>query len=100
MRDRTRTRVFTRASRHWLVTLLATAVVAAAPMPAAAQVVPGSGTWSPGPNAAGDNTYAGNVDQPATGSTIPAGTAFHVTGWVVDTTAEARAGLDDLNVYL
>src|SRR5919197_5387830 len=97
MRDRTR--VLTRARRHWLVLVLGMAV-AALPTPAAAQVVAGSGNWSPGPNAADDNTYAGNIDQPASGSTIAAGSAFHVAGWVVDTTAEGWAGIDEINVYL
>jgi hypothetical protein len=69
-------------------------------LPAAAQSVPGSGGWAPGPDAAGDNTYAGVVDQPANGAGIAAGSAFHVSGWAVDTTAEGWAGFDALNVYL
>ena len=80
--------------------LLAAALVLNAAVPAAAQSLPGSGSWGPGPDAVGDNTYAGVVDQPANGATLAAGAAFHVSGWVVDTTAQGWAGFDDLNVYL
>jgi hypothetical protein len=80
--------------------LVATVLVLGGALPAAAQSVPGSGGWAPGPDAAGDNTYAGVVDQPANGSGIAAGSAFHVSGWAVDTTAEGWAGFDGLNVYV
>ena len=80
--------------------LLASVLAFYGALPVAAQSAPGSGSWSPGPGAVGDNTYAGVVDQPANGSTVAAGSAFHVSGWVVDTTAEGWAGFDDLNVYL
>ena len=80
--------------------LLTFVLVLAGALPAAAQSVPGSGGWTPGPDAAGDNTYAGVLDQPANGASIAPGAAFHVSGWAVDTTAEGWAGFDDLNVYL
>ena len=83
--------------------LLASALVllgGALPTAAQAQSAPGSGSWAAGPDAIVDNTYAGFVDQPANGGTVPAGSAFHVSGWVVDTTAEGWAGIDALNVYL
>jgi hypothetical protein len=82
-------------ARHLLI-LLALAV----PIPAAAQALPGGGSWAPGPDASGDNTFAGVIDQPANGSIIAAGAAFHISGWVVDTTAQGWAGVDDLNVFL
>lgn len=66
-------------------------------MPAAAQSLPG-GDWSPGPNALGDSTLAGFIDQPASGATVRAGAPFHVGGWVVDTAAEGWAGIDGVQV--
>jgi len=67
--------------------------------PAAAQPIPGGGGWTAGQGAAGDNTYEGFVDQPLDGAMLPAGAAFHVSGWVVDTAAEGWAGIDDLQVW-
>jgi hypothetical protein len=80
--------------------LLATVLILNGALPVAAQSIPGSGSWTAGPDGAGDNTYAGVIDQPANASSIAAGSAFHVSGWVVDTTAQGWAGFDDLNVYL
>lgn len=80
--------------------LAAILLAGGAAVPAAAQSVPGSGGWTAGADATGDNTYAGPVDQPTNGSSIGAGSAFHVSGWIVDTTAQGWAGIDDLNVYL
>jgi hypothetical protein len=68
--------------------------------PASAQQIPGGGDWAPAADAAGDNTYEGFIDQPASGASIPVGQPFHVSGWVVDTTAEGWAGIDDLQVLL
>ncbi len=65
----------------------------------AAAQTPG-GDWSPGPGAAGDNTYEGFIDQPARGATIAAGSSFAVSGWVVDTTAQGWSGIDDVQVLL
>ena len=66
---------------------------------ASAQSLPG-GDWSPAAGAAGDNTYVGFVDQPASGATIAAGASFQVSGWVADTTAEGWSGVDDVQVLL
>jgi hypothetical protein len=48
----------------------------------------------------GDNTYQGFIDQPASGATLAAGAPFQVSGWVVDTTAQGWAGIDDVQVLL
>ncbi len=54
--------------------------------------------WTPGPNAAGDNTYAGFVDLPPANATVPTG-GFQVLGWFVDMTAQGWAGADDVQVF-
>src|SRR4051794_24885021 len=66
---------------------------------ASAQSAPGAG-WSPEAGAYGDTTYRAYVDQPAAGANISAATAFHVNGWVVDTSAEGWAGIDGVQVML
>ncbi|MCA1647777.1 MAG: hypothetical protein LC797_20715 [Chloroflexi bacterium] len=68
--------------------------------PAGAQQVPGGGGWAPATatGAAGDNTYQGFVDQPSNGASVPLGSAFHVSGWFVDSTAEGWVGADDVQV--
>ena len=63
-----------------------------------AQEVPGGGGWSPAASAAGDNTYQGFIDRPSDGASIPLGSTFHVSGWVVDTSAQGWAGIDDVSV--
>jgi hypothetical protein len=55
-------------------------------------------TWTPGPGAAGDNTYAGFIDVPPANATVPTG-SFYVAGWFVDTTAQGWAGADDVQVF-
>ncbi len=55
-------------------------------------------TWTPGPGAAGDNTYAGFIDVPPATGTVPTGN-FQVAGWFVDTTAQGWAGADDVQVF-
>jgi hypothetical protein len=84
-----------RLDRWWLVVALCALGLA---QPAAAQDVAGGGGWSPVADAAGDNTYQGFIDQPAAGASIPLGSSFRVTGWVVDTAAEGWAGIDDVQV--
>ena len=74
---------------------LATAVVA---LPGSAQSNPFT-TWTPGPDAIGDNTYTGYIDVPTSNATVPLG-GFSVFGWFVDTTAEGWAGADDVQVWL
>lgn len=66
---------------------------------AQAQSLPG-GDWSPAAGAAGDNTYVGFIDHPTAGASIAAGASFTVSGWIVDTTAEGWAGIDDVQIVL
>jgi hypothetical protein len=87
-----------RSARWWLVGLLALATSLATASGAAAQEVPGSGSWSPAAGAAGDNTYAGFIDLPASGPSVPQGSTIHVSGWAVDTSADGWAGIDDVQV--
>jgi hypothetical protein len=58
--------------------------------------LPNSTGWQPGPDGTGANTYQGMVEQPS--SVVP-GTAFVVSGWVVDTTALGWAGIDQVALY-
>jgi hypothetical protein len=55
-------------------------------------------TWTPGPGAAGDNTYAGFIDVPPANTMVPTGN-FQIAGWFVDTTAQGWAGADDVQVF-
>lgn len=87
-------RAVVRVLPWWLVAVFGLGLAPAA----LAQAVPGGGGWSPGPDAAGDNTYQGFIDQPADGASIPLGTTLHVSGWMVDTAADGWAGLDDVQV--
>src|SRR5579859_1704407 len=68
--------------------LLGPAVVAADPLT----------SWTAGPGAALDPTYAGFVDVPAMNATVPTG-SFTVAGWFVDQTAQGWAGADDVQVW-
>jgi hypothetical protein len=88
-------RTLARSTRWWLAT--AALALSLAP-PVAAQEVAGGGGWSPGAGAGGDNTYQGFIDMPSNGASIPLGSPFHVSGWVVDTTAQGWAGIDDVQV--
>jgi hypothetical protein len=58
-----------------------------------------AGDWQPGPYAILDNTYAGSVDLPVAGSTIPSNQPMTVTGWVIDRSAQGWGGIDDLHIY-
>jgi hypothetical protein len=71
-------------------------VAASVPVSGMAQT-PG---WQPGPDGILDNTYDGFIDQPTSGATVPASGTFTVMGWVVDTTAQGWAGIDNVQVYL
>jgi hypothetical protein len=93
MKDSVRT--IARAATWWLAAAVCALSLAA---PVGAQQVPGADGWSPAANAAGDNTYQGFIDRPGNGETIPLGSLFHVSGWVVDTSAEGWAGIDDVQV--
>jgi len=59
-----------------------------------------AGDWQPGPGGILDNTYAGFVDVPSGGSTVPGSGSFTVAGWFVDKTAQGWAGADDVQVWL
>src|SRR5262245_29366069 len=54
--------------------------------------------WTPGPNAALDNTYTGYIDSPTMNSTVSTN-GFNVTGWFVDKSAQGWAGADDIEVW-
>ncbi len=83
--------------KRMVLTLLASvAVVATMAAPASAQT-PG---WQPGPEAALDNTYAGFIDVPTNGATVPGSGSFTVAGWFVDQTAQGWAGADNVQVWL
>src|SRR5579859_696078 len=90
-------RSLARSARWWLAAATCAYALSLAP-PAAAQQVSGGDGWSPAAGAAGDNTYQGFIDQPSGGATIALGALFHVSGWIVDTTAEGWAGIDDVQV--
>jgi hypothetical protein len=82
-----------------LVALLsAVSVLLLASVPAAS--AQSAADWSPGPGAILDNTYAGFIDLPPAGSTVPGGGTFTVAGWFVDKTAQGWAGADDVQVWL
>jgi hypothetical protein len=55
--------------------------------------------WSAGPNALGDDTYAGFVDTPVSGASVPPNRTVVVTGWVLDRTAVGWSGVDAVEVY-
>ena len=84
--------------RHVGSLIAAVIAVVLLAQPAAAQEVPGGGGWTGLAGAVGDNTYQGFVDAPAAGATIPLGSAFRVSGWFVDMSAEGWAGADGVQV--
>lgn len=57
------------------------------------------GDWQPGPDAILDDTYAGSIDVPGNGSTLPSNQSVTISGWVVDRDAEGWAGIDNVHVY-
>lgn len=77
-----------------LQALLLVLVLAAAPSARADFVDP----WSPGPDASGDDSFAGFVDAPATGALLSSSAPIEVRGWVVDQTADGWAGIDQVQV--
>jgi Bacterial Ig domain len=58
-----------------------------------------SADWQPGPGGILDNTYAGFVDVPPGGGTVPGSGSFSVAGWFVDKAAQGWAGADDVQVW-
>ena len=86
----------TRFARGGLVAVaILTAGLMSMPFTASAAL----GDWSPGPNAAGSNTYAGQIDLPTPGAVVFATGEFEIRGWVVDQSAQGWAGIDDMDVY-
>src|SRR5437868_2106516 len=87
-----------RMPRLHLIGSLSTVIVllVAFAVPVSAQ----SAGWQPGPGAILDNTYAGFIDVPANGATVPGSGSFTVAGWFVDKTAQGWAGADDVEVWL
>jgi hypothetical protein len=81
----------------WRVLVLVCLLLAAAAGPAYADQ---SSPWSPGPNAAGDDTYSGYIDAPISGTSVLPNSTVTVRGWIVDRTATGWSGIDDVAVYL
>ena len=88
-----------RRSRHTLLAWLSVAALLGAVSAPASVAADAFSTWTPGPGAAGDNTYAGFIDVPPANTMVPTGN-FQVAGWFVDTTAQGWAGADDVQVFL
>jgi hypothetical protein len=84
----------TTATPRLIVTLLAVLSTCLAPT-----VLAAPGAWQPGPDAVLDNTYAGVIDMPASGSSLPSNQSLTISGWVVDQAAEGWAGIDNVHVY-
>jgi hypothetical protein len=66
---------------------------------AAPNALAAPGEWQPGPDALLDDTYAGVIDVPASGSSLSTNQAITVSGWVVDQSADGWAGIDNVHVY-
>lgn len=82
--------------------LLALALAAAAVLGSPVGVVRSQGmggTWQAGPGATGPSAVVGLVEVPAIATRVTAGESFDISGWVVDTTAEGWAGVDEVRVY-
>ena len=88
-----------RRFRHTLLAWLSVAALLGAVSAPASVAADAFSTWTPGPGAAGDNTYAGFIDMPPANIMVPTGN-FQVAGWFVDTTAQGWAGADDVQVFL
>src|SRR3981081_4703401 len=56
-------------------------------------------SWTAGPGAALDPTYAGFIDVPAMNATVPTG-SFTAAGCFVDQPPQGWAGADDAQVWL
>jgi hypothetical protein len=59
-------------------------------------------SWTPGPDAVEDaaSDFQGFIDAPLAGATLATNQAFHLTGWVVDNTAQGWAGIDEVHAYV
>jgi hypothetical protein len=78
----------------WLAAVVLVAGSVSVPALAQQEMV----VWQPGPQAAGDATYTGYVEQPPNLATT-SGAPFVVSGWMVDTTAQGWSGIDQVQVY-
>jgi hypothetical protein len=77
----------------------AVAALLVAPVSVSAQAAPRAGSYRPGPQATGNNTYIGRIEAPRrTGLRL--GADLLVAGWFVDTTASGWAGADKGEVWL
>ena len=83
-----------RVASRLVVTLMTLLGLALTP-----SVLAAPSSWQPGPDAAGDNTYAGVIDLPVSGSTVPSNQPVTISGWVVDQSADGWAGVDNVHVY-
>jgi hypothetical protein len=57
-------------------------------------------SWIAGPGAVGASTYLGAIDSPQPNQSVVIGRSLHISGWVVDTTAQGWTGIDEVRVYL
>lgn len=55
--------------------------------------------WIAGPDATGDDTYAGFIDSPISGTTLAPQAPVVIKGWVVDRTAVGWTGIDSVEIY-
>jgi hypothetical protein len=81
---------------RWLLTLALLGALLV--LPSSARADPTT-TWTPGPDAVGDNTYDGYIDTPAMNATVAPG-LFPVRGWFVDKTAHGWSGADQIQLWL
>jgi hypothetical protein len=82
-----------------LLATVAAAVMVVAPTMVLAQAAPRAGSYRPGPQATGNNTYIGRIEAPRrTGLRL--GSDLLVAGWFVDITAAGWAGADKGEVWL
>jgi hypothetical protein len=96
--QRVRAKRIARSATAVLATVAA-AVMVVAPLVAEAQTAPRAGSYRPGPDATGNNTYIGRIEAPRpTGLRL--GADLLVAGWFVDTTAAGWAGADKGEVWL
>jgi hypothetical protein len=91
--------VHRRALRTWAAVGVAyAALLVLAPLPVQAQAGPRLGSYPPGPDATGNNTYIGRLESPS--RRVRTGADALVSGWFVDTTASGWAGADRGEVWL
>lgn len=62
-------------------------------------LVASADTWGSTADSQGNVGLQGFVDQPKPGSTVLRGSAFTVSGWVVDPTAQGWSGVDAVQLY-